>query len=204
METRFLQMHDIQTRSENESGDRIVEGYFAVFDEIYNVWPGVTESIRQGAFDESISQDVRALYNHNTDAILGRVSAGTLSLKQDAHGLWGQIKINSKDTEAVNVYERIARGDITGCSFGFDIETEEREIHEDGSVHFTITKVNPLYEVSPCVFPAYEATNISSRGRDLEEIKKRSLQAWRESMSDRLKKGDAIHGTESSDAPQED
>ena len=204
METRFLQMHDIQTRSEGESGDRIVEGYFAVFDEIYNVWPGVTESIRQGAFDESISQDVRALYNHNTDAILGRVSAGTLSLKQDAHGLWGQIKINSKDTEAVNVYERIARGDITGCSFGFDIETEEREIHEDGSVHFTITKVNPLYEVSPCVFPAYEATNISSRGRDLEEIKKRSLQAWRESMIDRLKKGDAIHGTESSDAPQED
>lgn len=203
MENRYYQMHDIKTRSEDESGERIVEGYFAVFDEIYNVWPGVTESIRAGAFDESISQDVRALYNHNTDQILGRVSAGTLTLKQDSHGLWGQIKINSKDTEAVNVYERIARGDITGCSFGFEIESEERDIHEDGSVHYTITKVNPLFEVSPCVFPAYEATNISSRGRDLDEIKKRSLQAWKDQMVERLKKG-GQDGTQSTDAPEED
>lgn len=195
-------MHDIKTRSEDESGERIVEGYFAVFDEIYTVWPGVTESIRAGAFDESISQDVRALYNHNTDQILGRVSAGTLTLKQDSHGLWGQIKINSKDTEAVNVYERIARGDITGCSFGFEIESEERDIHEDGSVHYTITKVNPLFEVSPCVFPAYEATNISSRGRDLDEIKKRSLQAWKDQMVERLKKG-GQDGTQSTDASEE-
>lgn len=203
MENRYYQMHDIKTRSEDESGERIVEGYFAVFDEIYTVWPGVTESIRAGAFDESISQDVRALYNHNTDQILGRVSAGTLTLKQDSHGLWGQIKINSKDTEAVNVYERIARGDITGCSFGFEIESEERDIHEDGSVHYTITKVNPLFEVSPCVFPAYEATNISSRGRDLDEIKKRSLQAWKDQMVERLKKG-GQDGTQSTDAPKED
>lgn len=203
MENRYYQMHDIKTRSEDESGERIVEGYFAVFDEIYTVWPGVTESIRAGAFDESISQDVRALYNHNTDQILGRVSAGTLTLKQDSHGLWGQIKINSKDTEAVNVYERIARGDITGCSFGFEIESEERDIHEDGSVHYTITKVNPLFEVSPCVFPAYEATNISSRGRDLDEIKKRSLQAWKDQMVERLKKG-GQDGTQSTDAPEED
>ena len=203
MENRYYKMHDIQTRSEDESGERIVEGYFAVFDEIYDVWPGVTESIRQGAFDESISQDVRALYNHNTDQILGRVSAGTLQLKQDSHGLWGQIKINSKDTEAVNVYERIARGDITGCSFGFDIESEEREIHDDGSVHYTITKVNPLFEVSPCVFPAYEATNISSRGRDLDEIKKRALQAWKDQMAERLKKG-GHNGTQGTDAPEKD
>ena len=203
MENRYYQMHDIKTRSEDESGERIVEGYFAVFDEIYNVWPGVTESIRAGAFDESISQDVRALYNHNTDQILGRVSAGTLTLRQDSHGLWGQIKINSKDTEAVNVYERIARGDITGCSFGFDIESEERDIRDDGSVHYTITKVNPLFEVSPCVFPAYEATNISSRGRDLDEIKKRSLQAWKDQMVERLKKG-GQDGTQSTDAPEED
>ena len=202
MEQRYLQMHDIQTRSEDGSDEKIVEGYFAVFDEIYNVWPGVTESIRQGAFDESVSQDVRALYNHNTDAILGRVSAGTLQLKQDSHGLWGQIKINSKDTDAVNVYERIARGDITGCSFGFDIESEERDIREDGSVHYTITKVNPLFEVSPCVFPAYEATNISSRGRDLEEIKKRSLQAWKDQMLERVKKG-GHDGTQGTDASEE-
>ena len=116
--------------------------------------------------------------------------------------MWGQIKINSKDTDAVNVYERIARGDITGCSFGFDIESEERDIREDGSVHYTITKVNPLFEVSPCVFPAYEATNISSRGRDLEEIKKRSLQAWKDQMLERVKKG-GHDGTQGTDASEE-
>lgn len=195
-------MHDIKTRSA-DNDEKVIEGYFAVFNEIYRVWDDVTESIAPGAFTDALDGDIRALYNHNTDQILGRTSAGTLTLKQDSHGLWGQIKINSKDTEAVNVYERIARGDITGCSFGFDIESEERDIHEDGSVHYTITKVNPLFEVSPCVFPAYEATNISSRGRDLDEIKKRSLQAWKDQMVERLKKG-GQDGTQSTDAPEED
>ena len=80
MENRYLQFHDIKTRSA-DGDDLIVEGYFAVFDEVYEVWPGVTESIQRGAFANSIGQDVRALYNHNTDQILGRTSAGTLELK---------------------------------------------------------------------------------------------------------------------------
>lgn len=199
-EYRYLHMHDIKTRSEND--ELTVEGYFAVFDDIYNVWEGVTESIAPGAFDESVKQDVRALYNHNTDIILGRVSAGTLQLKEDSHGLWGMIKLNKNDTDAVNVYERIARGDITGCSFGFEIESETADYREDGTVHYTITKVNPLYEVSPCVFPAYEKTKIASRGRDLEEIKKRSMQAWKEKMLKRVK--GETDGTESTDASKED
>ena len=203
MQTRFLQMHDIKcTRDSDGNNDLIVEGYFAVFNEDYRVWSDVTESIAPGAFDESVSQDVRALYNHNTDAILGRTSAGTLQLRQDSRGLWGQIKINPKDSDAVNVYERIKRGDITGCSFGFDIESEERTVNSDGSVHFTIIKVNPLYEVSPCVFPAYEATNIESRGRDLEEIRKRAKDAWKARMLARVK--GEINGTQSTDAPKED
>ena len=175
MENRYLQFHDIKTRSAY-GDDLIVEGYFAVFDEVYEVWPGVTESIQRGAFANSIGQDVRALYNHNADQILGRTSAGTLELKEDDRGLWGRIKINSKDTEAVNVYERIARGDITGCSFGFEIKSERWEQKDDNSIHYTIEEVDPLYEVSPCVFPAYEATSVSSRGKDLEEIRKRSRQ----------------------------
>ena len=91
--------------------------------------------------------------------------------------MWGRVKINKNDTDAMNAYERIKRGDITGCSFGFNIESEETEYREDGSVHWTITKVNPLYEVSPCVFPAYEATHISSRGKDLDDMKKRKFEA---------------------------
>ena len=188
MEYRYMHMHEIKTR-ETDNDNPHVEGYFSVFGDVYQVWDGVTESIAPGAFTDSVSQDVRALYNHNTDIVLGRASAGTLHLKQDDRGLWGDIEINRDDTEAMNVYRRIKRGDITGCSFGFEIEQERYEQKEDGSVHYTIEKVNPLYEVSPCVFPAYEATRISARGKNLEEIKKRSLQAWKDSMLSRIKKG---------------
>lgn len=187
MEQRYLKMHDISTRTDDNSDDLYVEGYFSVFNDVYQVWDGATESIRPGAFTESVNGDVRALYNHNTDIILGRTSAGTLELKQDDKGLWGRIKLNRKDTEALNVYERIKRGDITGCSFGFDIEKEERTITENGDVHFEIVKVNPLYEVSPCVFPAYENTRIVSRGKDVETIKQREHDVWVERMKKKLK-----------------
>lgn len=188
MEKRYLHMHDITTRSA-DNDEKVIEGYFAVFNEIYRVWADVTESIAPGAFTDALDGDIRALYNHNTDQILGRTSAGTLTLKQDEKGLWGQIKVNERDTEAVNVYERIARGDISGCSFGFDIESEEVRVNDDGSVHWTITKVNPLYEVSPCVFPAYEQTSVESRGKEARVIRKRELESWKIKTLEKLKKG---------------
>ena len=188
MEKRYLHMHDIKTRSADD-GEKVIEGYFAVFNENYQVWSDVTESIAPGAFTDSLDGDIRALYNHNVDQILGRTSAGTLILKEDEKGLWGQIKVNERDTEAVNVYERIARGDITGCSFGFDIEAEEVRVNDDGSVHWTILKVNPLYEVSPCVFPAYEQTSVESRGKEARVIRKRELESWKIKTLEKLKKG---------------
>lgn len=188
MEQRYLPIKEMQTRAD-ESGDLYINGYFAVFNSDYELWPGATESIAPGAFDGSITGDVRALYNHNDDIILGRASAGTLKLQQDSRGLWGEIKINKKDSDAMNAYERIARGDIDGCSFGFDIKREEFRENQDGTVHWTITEVDPLYEVSPCVFPAYEATSISARKRSFEEIKKRHNEDWKNRMKERLKNG---------------
>ena len=202
MEKRYINMHEVQTRS--ASDEMIVEGYFAVFNENYQVWADATESIAPGAFADSINGDIRALYNHNDDQILGRTSAGTLELREDEKGLWGQIKINPKDTEAVNVYERIARGDITGCSFGFDIEQERTDILSDGSVHWTILKVNPLYEVSPCVFPAYESTSIASRGKEMKQIRKREVDAWKAKALARIRKEKEEDGTESPAPEKED
>ena len=200
MEERMLQMHDMQTRSD-DNDDLFLEGYFAVYGDIYSVWDGATESIAPGAFSESISGDVRALYNHNDNLILGRTSAGTLELKDDSHGLWGRIKINRNDSDAMNAYERIKRGDVTGCSFGFNIESEETEYREDGSVHWTITKVNPLYEVSPCVFPAYGATNVSARGAELDAMKKRKLELRKEEIRKNLR--GETDGNQSIDAEEE-
>ena len=187
MEQRYFHIENIQTRSDEDTKDLILEGYFSVFNSIYPVWDGVTESIAPGAFTESINDDVRALFNHNTDLILGRTTNGTLELRQDDHGLWGRIKINPNDSDAVNAYERVARGDVTGCSFGFDIESETRTVSDDGSVHYTINKVSPLYEVSPCVFPAYEATRIDSRHLNEENIKKREREEWKVRMMSKLK-----------------
>ena len=202
METRYMQMQDVTTRSD-ENGDIYLEGMFAVYDSVYNVYPGATESIAKGAFSESIHGDVRALYNHNSDIVLGRTSAGTLELRDTDVGLWGKIKINKDDTEAMNAYARVQRGDLSGCSFGFDIAPggEDTVIRDDGTVHWTITKVDPLYEISPCVFPAYEATHITARGNDLENVRKRQVQEWRTRMLSKLK--GVNNGTESVETSEE-
>lgn len=193
-------MHEMSTRS-GDDGNIYLEGYFARYDDVYHIADNATESIARGAFAESCKGDVRALYNHNTDIILGRTSAGTLTLRDTDVGLWGCITINQNDTQAMDAYHRILRGDITGCSFGFEIPSDGQEttVREDGSVHWTITRVDPLYEVSPVVFPAYEATSIEARKRELEDIHAKQLTAWRESMKRRLN-----HGTESPDAEAQD
>lgn len=87
----------------------------------------------------------------------------------------------------MNAYARIARGDITGCSFGFDIAAQETDYREDGTVHWTITRVSPLYEISPCTFPAYQETVVSARKKDLADIETKKREVWRAEMKRRLK-----------------
>lgn len=193
MEQRYLHIEDIETREEGNVAH--ICGYFAVFDSNYVLWEGATESIARGAFDDSISGDVRALWNHNTDIVLGRTGAGTFTLKQDEHGLWGDIAINLSDTDANNAYQRVARGDVSGCSIGFDIASETYEIKEDGSVHWTIEKIKPLYECSPCVFPAYTETSIAARHRSFDEIIKRKNEVWKTGMLERLKGAKNVKNT---------
>lgn len=154
---------------------------------MYELWPGATESIDPTAFDGALSDDIRALIDHETRLVLGRNKAGTLELKIDARGLWGRVKINPSDQDAMNLYARVERGDVDQCSFGFDIIKEDTDWREDGSVHWTIEKVK-LYEVSVVTFPAYEDTSVAARKKDFEQVKARQAQAWRESMKARLKK----------------
>lgn len=174
-----------------------IEGYFAVFNSNYEVYHGCTESIAPGAFTDELAADVRALIDHDSRLVLGRTTAGTLELREDDHGLWGGIDINPKDTEAMNLYARVERGDVSQCSFGFNILDEEHLNNEDGTHHFVIKKVK-LYEVSCCTFPAYSETAISARKADIAEIEKRESDVWRAERMKRLK--EAAHGTQSIDA----
>lgn len=173
-----------QTR---EAGnDLFIDGYYAVFNSEYQLWEGASEIIKPGAFTNSVSGDVRALINHDTTLVLGRTKPGTLTLRQDERGLWGSIKINRDDVDAMNLYARVQRGDVDQCSFGFDIKRETFVDLGDGKCRWEIEEVDPLYEVSVCTFPAYTETSVSARKQDLAEIEKRRAEAWRSDMKKKL------------------
>lgn len=176
----------LEIREETNQEEYIIAGYFAVFNQETELYPGVFESIDSGAFKNSINGDVRALINHDTSLVLARTTSNTLTLKEDAKGLYGEIKINPYDTDALNIYERVKRGDVSQCSFGFLINEEEADYREDGSTHFILKDLN-LYEVSICTFPAYEGTEVEARQKQIEDHNKRSLSLWKESMKGRLK-----------------
>lgn len=181
------QMRSMATefRAADADGKKYIEGYFSTFGGLYELWPGATESIDPHAFDDALGDDIRALIDHETRLVLGRNKAGTLELRVDTHGLWGRIEINEADGDAMNLYARVQRGDVSQCSFGFDILSENIDFREDGSVHWTIEKVK-LYEVSCVTFPAYEDTNIAARKDEYGQIQKRRVDAWRKTMKARV------------------
>lgn len=185
-EIRQLRTASAQFETREDGENLIIEGYFAVFNSNYEIGPGMSESIAPGAFSNTLSGDIRALINHDTTLVLGRTKANTLQLREDAHGLWGQITINPKDSDSMNLYARVNRGDVDQCSIGFDILNEETDFRDDGSVHWTIKEIK-LYEVSPCTFPAYEETNISARAKEREDLLKRRNEAWKEKVLKKLK-----------------
>lgn len=189
MERTDRQVRTASTRfevREAEGQNPHITGYFSVFDSIYEIAPGLSESIAPGAFSRTLGNDIRALINHDTTLVLGRNKAGTLQLREDAHGLYGDIEINPKDQDAVNLYERVKRGDVDQCSFGFEIVSEETDFHDDGSIHWRITEVN-LHEVSVCTFPAYEATSVQAREAQRDAIKAQRLEDIKTKMREELR-----------------
>lgn len=179
-----------ELRAEKESEGPVISGYFAVFNSETELYPGVTEEIAPEAFERSLKDgaDVRALINHDTSQVLGRTKSNTLTLKTDSHGLYGEIKVNTEDSDAMNLYSRIQRGDVDQCSFGFDIIQEDTEKRESGSYHYTIRDLI-LYEVSCCTFPAYPQTAIEAREKQIEGSKKRELDQWKAEQKERMKNG---------------
>lgn len=184
-QTRSLKT-ELKTRADEESKDLYIEGYFAVFNRETELWPGAYEEIAPGAFANTLSNDIRALINHEPRLVLGRNKSGTLELREDSYGLWGRIKINPNDTDAMNLYERVKRGDVDQCSFGFNIIREDTEWREDGSVKWTIREVD-LHEVSVVTFPAYEDTGVVARQKQVEEHQQRLLQAKRQKLIERVR-----------------
>ena len=168
---------NFQTRSDDTGP--VIAGYFAVFNNPTELWPGCIEQIAPGAFASSLGLDVRALIDHDTRLVIGRTVAGTLTLREDDAGLYGEIKINEHDSDAMNLYARVQRGDVSQCSFGFDIVAEDYVVSPDGQTcTWTIREVK-LYEVSVVTFPAYDATSVVARNDDNADSHKKQRQERR-------------------------
>jgi uncharacterized protein len=142
-----------------------LSGYAAVFDQESQVLYGMfREKISRGAFASSLADDVRALWNHDTNLPLGRTTAGTLALAEDSHGL--RVEIDPPDTQwGRDALVSIGRGDVNQMSFAFDVLEDEWDQDESGMLIRTLRKVK-LYEVSPVTFPAYTGTTVSARAGD--------------------------------------
>lgn len=140
---------------------RRIEGYAAVFDTPADLgW--FTEEIARGAFDDSDTADVVALFNHDPNFPLARTSSGTLELKADETGLRYSFEV--PDTSiGRDLLVMIERGDISQSSFAFTIE-KETWIEEKGkNPRRVIEKVERLYDVSPVTYPAYQETSVMAR-----------------------------------------
>jgi len=162
IERRFVTGQPVELRT---VADRpFFMGYAAVFNSLSEDLGGFVEKIAPGAFDDVLSDDVRALWNHDPNHVLGRTVSGTLRLKSDKEGLF--YEIDPPDTQmARDLQSSIKRGDVDQSSFGFNVaaEGEVWTRDETGVVTRTITKIGRLYDVSPVTYPAYPETKAQAR-----------------------------------------
>ena len=163
---------DEKSFESREDGTRRIVGHAAVFNQWSEDLGGFREQIAPGAFAEAINaDDVRALFNHDTNQVLGRNRSKTLTLLEDSRGLMSEIIL--PDTQLARDLEALMkRGDINQMSFAFHVNKEDQTWKKAGEEPWerTITKVSRLYDVSVVTFPAYPQTDAAVRAmRALED-----------------------------------
>ncbi|MCC6126623.1 MAG: HK97 family phage prohead protease [Pirellulales bacterium] len=146
---------------------RTITGYAAVFfnptipGSELKLGPSTYERIAPTAFTRALRErdDVRALFNHDSNMVLGRTKAGTLKLRADTIGLRYEITVDVSDPFVLHCVKALERGDVDGSSFAFIIEYDrwERDLTRKADIRW-ITGVK-LLDISPVTFPAYDATS---------------------------------------------
>ena len=157
-----VKLQEMRLDFNSKSGPKIT-GYAAVFNQETELWPGFREKIAPGAFADSLGKDdVRALWNHNPDYLLGRNSSGTLRLWEDEKGL--AYEITPPDTQwARDLMTLMKRGDLSQSSFGFNIIERSIEVNDKRDEMTRTVKKAKLFDVSPVTFPAYPQTEVHVR-----------------------------------------
>lgn len=159
-ETRTFDITKLSTRDATEEQPSRITGYAAVFNSKTTIGGWFDEVIEPGAFARSLSEnsDIRALFNHNWDNVLGRTKSGTLRLEEDEKGLKFEIELPNTSVGR-DLAESMSRGDINQCSFGFWITEENWDYNVEPALR-TIKEVE-LYEISVVSIPAYDDTEVS-------------------------------------------
>lgn len=159
-----------EVRMVERDGKRVITGYGARFNapsQVLRTDKGdpFIETIRPGAFRKAIEEaDVRGLFNHNPNFLLGRRASGTLRLREDDAGL--AYEIDAPDTSyARDLAVSLDRRDVSGSSFSFAVVDDEWSEREDGMLLRELRAVH-LFDVGPVVFPAYRATSATVRSLD--------------------------------------
>jgi HK97 family phage prohead protease len=153
----------IELRNEEEGTVTIV-GYAAKFDSDSEMMYGFfVERIGRDAFAETDMSDVRALFNHDANIVLGRTTNGTLRLEIDEMGLRYEIDVDASNALIRDmVVKPIQRGDVSQSSFGFTMSKVSWDDAADPEIR-TIERIDKLYDISPVTFPAYSETEASMR-----------------------------------------
>lgn len=165
---------DLETRTEENSSEKIITGYINKFN-TRSQYMGFYEEVRNGAFDKTLSDghNIYAMYNHDSNMILGSTRSGSLKLNADDVGLHFELRINPNISYAKDLYELVRSGDIAGCSFGFYVLDDSWSYTEDKIDLRTVKEVE-LIEVTITPFPAYLDSEASCRSFELhnKEVEK--------------------------------
>lgn len=157
VERRFLPQ---EFRVADENQPPRISGYAAVFDSMSEDLGFFREEIDSRAFDNVMGTgpDVRALFNHDANCVLGRTKAGTLRLKLDARGL--AYEIDPPDTQiARDLMVSMRRGDVTQSSYAFIVKRDQWTDNADGSITRRVLEIEELFDVSPVTYPGYASTS---------------------------------------------
>lgn len=172
----------LELRVDEGEGGPTISGYAAVFNALSEDLGGFREEIQPGTFKRTLSEnaDVRALWNHNPDMVLGRTRAKTLELWEDDRGLAFRIQV--PDTQlGRDALVSIQRGDVDQMSFGFYTQQDRWAQDEGGNVLRTLVDVD-LVDVSPVTFPAYPQTSAQVRSQAAEMARKRTMDLRRKRL----------------------
>ena len=182
LERRFFQL---EIRAAGDDTKPVIEGDGAVFDVetvVGRSWWVHRERIKPGAFTRVLSEspDVIGAFNHDWNFVLGRTTAGTLRLEQTDKSLRYSIDINPDDSQAMSVWQKVKRGDVTQSSFAFTVRTEQWTEPADDSEELAlreITEIGKLYDVGPVPFAQYPEASAQARSQCEAFLQKRTAQA---------------------------